>query len=216
MIPADCLRKPTKGEETIDQAERTLTRSVVYRMMKELFRKLRFGHAEAIGSWYRDYQNPKLFDPAHGLGVFLDEASEEVNTAFERVFQALSAYRRVCNRYQLNCMTILFSQRFQVQPKDWERTVARYRLNESCFDLDRPNRLILEWCDAIKLGCADPTEAMQQVHQDTNKSLFLPSGDMHWNPRGHQALAESTVEGLKSRLVSKSSQLAKRRAFQLC
>ena len=90
----------------------------------------------------------------------------------------------------LELLFVIFPQRFQVQPLDWEKTIEVYGLRSSCFDLELPNRLILLQCNRLGLRCLDPTQEMHDAHVEIGKSLYLPNHDMHWGQFGHMILAE--------------------------
>ena len=67
---------------------------------------------------------------------------------------------------------LIFPQRFQVKNEDWVNTVAEYRLNEGCFDLNLPNKLIGDFCVENNILCLDPTAAMKSAQIDGKKSLY--------------------------------------------
>ena len=47
----------------------------------------------AIISWYGSVYSPKALDPSHGLGFFMKNPIEEVENAYESVFQILLEYQ---------------------------------------------------------------------------------------------------------------------------
>ena len=116
---------------------------------------------------------------------------DEVESAFKIIRQVLLEYKQFLNQYNTQLVIVLFPQRFQVQPSDWELTVKEYRLNETCFDLDQPNNRIIRFCKKNNLECIDPTSNMRMLHEKTGVNYYLPLGDMHWNAQGHEALVES-------------------------
>jgi hypothetical protein len=153
-----------------------------------------------IASWYGDRRRPRLFDPTHGLGFFLASPPDIIDEAFARLERVLAAYDAFCDERGIVLLVALFPQRFQVQPDDWERTVAAYGLAARAFDLEAPNRRIAAQCRALGLTCIDPTEAMRRRFERTGHGLYLPRGDMHWNGEGHEAFCEAAVAPITAAL----------------
>lgn len=154
-----------------------------------LVRRL-YQDSSGITSWYFATDVPKLFDICNGLGVFLKPPPPIIEEAYQRLFKIVLAFQTVCQQQGIFFVVQLFPQRFQVQPPDWERTVDRYRLDKSGFDLMEPNQKIAKFCSEHKIVLIDPTEAMAQRYALTGKNMYLPSGDMHWSREGHRAFFE--------------------------
>ena len=94
---------------------------------------------------------------------------------------------------------LIFPQRFQIQPGDWQTTVAAYNLVPIAFNLMLPNKRIQEFCLRESIACVDPTDAMKRFHLESGKDLYMTQGDMHWNRLGHHAWflgAESSLESI--------------------
>jgi hypothetical protein len=148
---------------------------------------------QAIKSYYASFGvvPNKLFDPTTGLGVFLKSPPPRIVEAYRRFLLVLEAFRSVCRHQGIVFAVALFPQRFQVQPKDWEKAVDAYRLNRAAFDLRRPNLLIGEFCRKHAIACIDPTDRMKRISKRLGKGLYLPQGDMHWNRLGHRVFFEA-------------------------
>ncbi|HSR50252.1 MAG TPA: hypothetical protein VLV83_05450 [Acidobacteriota bacterium] len=151
--------------------------------------RLALGDDPGIGSWYSGQL--RLFDPVNGLGLFPKEPPPQIALAYERHFKVLSMLEELFRGSPVGLVIVLAPQRFQVQDRDWSRTVSRYRLRRDHFDLMKPNQLILGECRRLKLTCWDPTSSMKAFHRQRSQDLYLPRGDMHWNPAGHRAFYEA-------------------------
>jgi hypothetical protein len=147
-----------------------------------------------IASWYGEPSRPNLFDPTHGLGFYLVYPPPEIEEAFDRFERLLGAYRRFCEQNGIKLVVALLPQRFQLQERDWRQTVVKYGLKGSSFDVEQPNRRILEFCRANGIDCINPTAAMRDTFRRDGRSLYLPRGDMHWNRYGHRAFHEATSD----------------------
>jgi hypothetical protein len=132
----------------------------------------------------------------HGLGFFLEQAPEDIEEAYGRLFRVLSAYQTLLDTLGTGLVVAIFPQRFQVQPRDWQMVVAEYGLEESCFDLMAPNRRILSFCEERSITVIDPTRAMAADHRATGADLYQLRGDMHWNARGHRAFFDALTRAL--------------------
>jgi hypothetical protein len=189
LIPPSC----------VDQTRHSFAdRSVTFRLLKQLLRRRRRG--ESIISWYGSKQYPKLFDPVNGLGGYLKEPPKEIQDSYDRLFRILKAFKTNALKNNYRFAVVIFPQRFQVQPEDWQYTVADYGLHEACFDLDRPNKLIADFCTQHSILCIDPTAAMTEAYMRTHESLFCPQGDMHPNAHGNRILFEAVKDAVYSAL----------------
>jgi hypothetical protein len=195
-LPSDCLTPRVSGGKTSNPVWSDIIPSMERKENWRLATLLsqvrgRFLHEapQTVVSVWGEYWAPRLFD-SHGLGIFLTRPPEEVRVAYEQLFQTLSALSRFSKSRDLPLLVVIFPQRFQVQDRDWHKTVEVYGLREECFDRDLPNREIMQFCSRNGINCLDPTQQMRAMHEGSRKSLYLPNHDMHWNARGHEALAE--------------------------
>lgn len=178
FVPAEC----TYPASFLDR------RSITYHVLKQLWRSRQNG--ERIMSWY-DKPTPNLFDPSNGLGVYLKEPPREVQESYAQLFRTLRALKKVTASKGVDLAVVVFPQRFQVQKEDWTFTVADYRLNEACFDLDLPNKLIADFCAENQIVCIDTTQAMVAARSISQNSLYCPQGDMHPNAEGNRVMFEA-------------------------
>ncbi len=149
----------------------------------------------AIKSFYKDGLL-RIFDPANGLGFYLESPPPVIEEAYQRLFTLLEAYDVFCRKRGIVFVLGVWPQRYQVQPKDWELTVTQYGLRPEAFDLGAPNRRIMEFCRDKGIRCLDPTEALRSHHLGTGAGLYLPLGDMHWNSEGNRVVAGEVFEDL--------------------
>ena len=147
-----------------------------------------------IGSWYRERWPPRLLDPTHGLGFYLAAPPPIIEETYLRLQRTLDGYASFCRQRRIELIVSFFPQRFQVQADDWERAVRAYGLKADAFDVDAPNRRILELCRSSGIRCLDPTNAMRRRYERHGEHLYLPRGDMHWNRLGHEAFHDASIE----------------------
>ena len=179
LIPSACAGV---SESFLDR------RSITFHLLKRLWRSRQNG--EAIVSWYGK-GSLRLFDPVNGLGMYLKEPPREGQEAYERLFRTLRALKKVIAREGASFAVVIFPQRFQVQRDDLTLTVAEYGLNESCIDLNLPNKLLADFCAQNEIVCIDPAPAIAAAHNTSSRNLYCPQGDMHLNAEGNRVLFEA-------------------------
>ena len=185
FLPADAYKRsylerlPVK----IDRSLRT------WRAYRFLTRRIR---TEPIGSWLGDPPTEvHSFDAIHSLGHFYDrQPISMVEESYQALFYYLDAIDSWSRRNETPLVFLLLPQRFQVSERDWKATAFAYALDETAFDLEKPNRSIMDWCRGRVVSCLDLLPVFKKATAD---SLYLPRGDMHWNARG-QSLAAVTVK----------------------
>jgi hypothetical protein len=183
-IPPEYLQSESAAEKFIRRAGRWLERR---RLLRPFYQQ-----HEAITSW-GDRDHLSLFDANNGFGVFANPTPPEIETAYERLFRILEAFATICRQHDVLFAVQIFPQRYQVQPEDWAKAVAEYGLNPSRFNLMGPNQKIAAFCREHGIICLDPTGAMARHYEKTQKVMYLPRGDMHWNKEGNQAYFESSL-----------------------
>jgi hypothetical protein len=152
---------------------------------------------------YSSYTRPSIFDTNNGLGLFLKNQPSVIDTAYNHFFSALTFQNNLCKRLNIPYFTILYGQRFQVQPKDWQATLIQYQLNENCFDLKLPNRKMKQQFEKNNITFFDPTDTFIQKHKLNKKNLYLPMGDMHWNEEGNRVMADYLLPIILSNVSTK-------------
>jgi hypothetical protein len=185
FLPADAYKRsylerlPVK----IDRSLRT------WRVYRFLTRRIR---TEPIGSWLGDAPTEvHSFDAIHSLGHFYDrQPISMLEESYQALFYYLDAIDSWSRQNETPVVLLLLPQRFQVTERDWKATTFAYALDESAFDLEKPNRKIMDWCRGRVVSCFDLLPVLKKSMTD---SLYLPRGDMHWNAEG-QRLAAVTVK----------------------
>jgi hypothetical protein len=194
-LPENCLYE--KG--TFEKIAYRITKNINRYRILSLIRSPACG----IRSWYgsHNYDRPKLFDAVHGLGFYIASPPPVIEESYRRLYRLLSAFKRYCMEKNILLIVCLFPQRFQLQEKCWEKTRQKYSLNESAFDLNAPNRKIVDFCNKEKLVCIDPSDAMREIYEQTGEDLYLPRGDMHWNRVGNKALFEAAKDEIEKTII---------------
>lgn len=138
--------------------------------------------------------NPVIFDLSHGLGLFLNKPQPSISNAYTHFKENLNHINAWSIENHTPICFIQFPQRFQVQPMDWKKTIKHYDLKKEAFDLFRPNSIIAEYCKENNINVFDLTASLSAESLQSNSSLYLPLGDMHWNRQGHRVVSNEIYQ----------------------
>ncbi len=191
IVPENCLLKKDIINFKHKGAKSAIDNFRLYKLISANFMPYT---GEYIASWYSAERFPRLFDLVNGLGFFIKDQPKEIKDAYEMLFKILSVYQNLAKKNDFKLIILIFPQRFQVQKEDWKATVEEYGLNEDCFDLMKPNNLILSFCRKEGINCIDPTLDMAAFYNKKRKSLYFPLGDMHFNALGNKVLYKTIKE----------------------
>jgi hypothetical protein len=164
---------------------------MAWRCYRRLFLALR---PEGLRPWYEDSpRRVHLFDPGHSLGHFFSARPLPlVEQSFGDTLAYLGEMARDCRTNGVRFMVAIFPQRFQVRESEWAAVAFDLGLERRAFDLEQPDRRILEWCAREGVECVDLLPGFRAGSGD----LYLPLGDMHWNAAGHALAAWLLAERL--------------------
>jgi hypothetical protein len=198
-LPNTCMNgkgKTTLPNELYNENFDGLNRLVSYRLLKKLQKRNHQGIS--VVSFYSGMtKTNELFDACNGLGLYLKKPTIHIEKAYQSMDLILSLLKELSVKDKYRLIIVPFPQRFQVQKEDWAATVEDYALKADCFDLNIPNKRLEDICQKKSLEYYDPTQAMIEAYQNTQQSLYLPNGDMHWNAWGNEVV----FEFLKDKIV---------------
>jgi len=189
IFPPEYHRQLTNLDNLTAWGERWLKKSPLFSLILHREKAIASGIVVPV-------ERLQIFDLVNGLGMFTKPLLPEIEEAYRRTGKILAAYKTYCDRRNIIFGVMIFPQRYQVQPMDWQRALAEYNLEESHFDLRSPNKWIGAFCRAHNIPYLDPTDAMAVRYLKTKVNMYLPQGDMHWNKEGHRAFFESIQHGL--------------------
>ncbi|MGE4189892.1 MAG: hypothetical protein AB7G12_08310, partial [Thermoanaerobaculia bacterium] len=194
LLPAAC-RSPVRarGEE-----RPVAGRWRLVELVRSAFASRREERGEAVLPYFGDWREPRLFD-GNGLGFCLRQPPPEIEQALRATGELLSGMKGALEQRGVRMLLLLFPQRYEVQERDWEATVAAYGLDEECFERGLARRRIAELARRLGIETFDPTPQLVASFASSGRSLYLPGGDMHWNAHGHAVVAEALGSHLEKR-----------------
>jgi len=110
----------------------------------------------------------------------------------------LSGFNDLVTQHASRLFVVLFPERVQVSPKDWKLLIRAYSLDRTKFDLNYPNRRILDFCGKSGIACLDLLPLLREAEQRGDGPLYRSRGDMHLNETGQALAAQEIAKHLGS------------------
>lgn len=135
------------------------------------------------------------FDLNDELFLYARQPPEHLQRALKVFQQTLGALRRRVTKDGARLLVAYIPARFEVNPEDWERTQARYRIGNKKFD---PRSLVFRLMTAASqedVEFVDLTDALKATRGWFARPYF--DTDSHWNARGAEAGARAVAAKLR-------------------
>jgi hypothetical protein len=132
------------------------------------------------------------------IGLTYSPLLPEVDHWFREFQEIVLGMKKQVTANGSEFLIVLFPTRCQVDDRDWQAMTRFYCLDASKFDLDYPNRRIVESCRQDDISCLDLTPRFREVIRERGDRLYMGRGDMHFNVRGQALAAERLGEYLCS------------------
>ena len=114
--------------------------------------------------------------------MFFRQQTPEQIENFRRMLEVVGEIKAVCDANDRDLYVIVFPNRIQVENRE--------DLSSASYDAEKPNRMILEYCENIEVACLDLLPAMADAYERTREPLFYPV-DRHPNEKGYRFAAEA-------------------------
>ncbi len=133
----------------------------------------------------------RYFDGVANLGAFAKDPPPVVDALYAKLFAILHALDGQVRASGGRLVVVLFPQRFQVHPEDWDVMRAVWNLDAADFDLDAPSERIRAGLAERGVAVCDLLPAFRA--EAGGGTLFISGGDMHPNNAGHALAADETA-----------------------
>jgi hypothetical protein len=144
----------------------------------------------------------RLIDGAANLAFFYKRNLGPVDDLYKTFFQVIAAMDATARAAGAEFVQVLFPQRYQVQPDDWEVMREYWNLDPKDFDLELANHRIIAACRELGIHCIDLLDAFRKAAP--SGPLYLPGGDVHFNRHGHEVAAYNVADFLLTQGLIKS------------
>jgi hypothetical protein len=108
-------------------------------------------------------------------------------------------WRDVAHQHGAIPVVVIIPTHLQVYPEIWRETIAKYQLDERRYDLDAPNRRLVDVCAEADLAVLDLLPPLRW-HATTALPLYYRQ-DPHWTPEGHQVVANVIARFLREEIL---------------
>jgi hypothetical protein len=174
--------------------ERWLKRSHLYRILWRV--RLRHARADAVVTAERALST-FLGCEAARLPVCKVAPSQEVVEAYDVTMKLLLELREDVRSAGADLLVLLVPDEVQVNPDVFRMVCERFSLDPSDFDLDLPNRRLLDFFEREGIWAVDVLQECRAQHRESPVYVAL---DTHWNVRGHEIAARALFEAIRSRV----------------
>ena len=122
LIPESCLIEKSSLEKTLWAGNFFYS----HLRLVELFHNPPRAIINSDTKYLKARLRPRRFDIIHGIGFFLKDLSTETEEMWSVFFNKLLKYQNLLKKKNIKFSLAIFSQRYQVQPNDWELAVYEY------------------------------------------------------------------------------------------
>lgn len=143
----------------------------------------------------------RLIDGVVNLAYYRVQPIDRVRATFDGLAKVLRAIAATVAEQGASLVVVLFPQKFQVHPEEWDALCEFWNLVPEDFDLDLPHRRIREECARLGVECVDLGPELGRAAREETGSLYFPLGDIHLNARGTKIAAEVVAERVRPLLV---------------
>ena len=78
--------------------------------------------------------------------------------------------------------------------EDWELRKMEYGLNEKDFDLEKPQKKLIDFCKGNNISYIDLLPKFKEKAMNGTRLYY--KSDVHWNEKGHELAADIIAECL--------------------
>ncbi len=135
------------------------------------------------------------FDLNDEIFLYARHPPEHLQRAMKVFQKTLAALKRRVERDKARLLVVYIPARFEVNPEDWERTLALYRIGNRRFD---PRSVVFRLMTAASqedVPFLDLTDELKAARGFLSGPYF--ESDSHWNARGAAAGARATASKLR-------------------
>jgi hypothetical protein len=133
----------------------------------------------------------RLIDGYSNLGHYYRRDPDRTRELNRSIFPLIRGLDRAARGADARFVLVLFPQRYQVDPRDWQAMCDFWGLDPDDFDLDLFNSELARFCRDEAIECLDLLAPFREAAK--RGPLYLPGGDMHFNRQGHRLAAEQTA-----------------------
>ena len=151
----------------------------------------------------------KFFDPGEGSRIsksqtnltilnyetfYKKEYSDDVERGWNETFNFLMRIKNLTEAKNSTLVVVIIPVGEQVHKEDWELRKMEYGLNEKDFDLEKPQKKLINFCEGNIISYIDLLPKFKEKAMNGDRLYY--KSDVHWNEKGHELAADIIAESL--------------------
>ncbi len=197
LLPTDAYTAPSTFER-IHSTELRIRKSLARRF--EVFGQLAPPRLGPRNSLRRHVYGGGYFV---SLGLFYQPLMPEIRQMYEDFEATLAGFQQAARGAGAELALVLFPTRIQVSERDWQLLQKTYSLDAMKFDLTYPTSRIVTYCEKIAIACLDLAPQMRRLDEHGDGPFFRARGDMHFNERGQEVIAEQLARFVRDQIETR-------------
>jgi hypothetical protein len=128
--------------------------------------------------------------------VHLSSPPSATRFAIRDTLDYLGQMQRYCRDRHIEFLLIVIPPSFQVRPDGYDELKRALSLTDEEIELDRPQRLLLEWARNSECPIVDLLPAFREHYARDSDQPLYHYPDSHWNANGHRLAADAVLDTL--------------------
>ncbi|MDD4939037.1 MAG: GDSL-type esterase/lipase family protein [Candidatus Omnitrophica bacterium] len=122
------------------------------------------------------------------LSLYSKHMSEEVKKEWEFTGRILRDIKKFADDNSIKLLVVTIPDQFQTEGFRWRLIMNQYKLIPEDYDIDNPQKTLIEICDKEDVMVLDLTEGLRK-YADKKERLYIEN-EYHWNKYGHLCVAK--------------------------
>ena len=122
------------------------------------------------------------------------EYSDDVERGWNETFDFLMRMKNLTEAKNSTLVVVIIPVREQVHKEDWKLRKMEYGLNEKDFDLEKPQKKLIDFCEGNNISYIDLLPKFKEKAMNGVRLYY--KSDVHWNEKGHELAADIIAESL--------------------
>lgn len=114
--------------------------------------------------------------------------SDDVERGWNETFDFLMRMKNLTEAKNSTLVVVIIPVMEQVHKEDWELRKMEYGLNEKDFDLEKPQKKLINFCEGNNISYIDLLPKFKEKAMKGDKLYY--KSDVHWNEKGHELAAD--------------------------
>ncbi|MEA1885123.1 MAG: SGNH/GDSL hydrolase family protein [Thermotogota bacterium] len=128
--------------------------------------------------------------------------SDDVERGWNETFDFLMRIKKLTEANNATLVVVIIPVSEQVHKEDWGLRKMEYGLNENDFDLEKPQKKLIRFCEGNDVYYIDLLPKFKEKSMNGDRLYY--ESDVHWNEKGHELAADIIAESLLKKNLLKT------------